>query len=323
MDDGSAPYLAVMKSGTGNGFVTDSEGRINCGSVCTFSGGFGTWITLKAQADQSSVFTGWSGGGCSGTGECMVMLDTDKMLIPTFAGPSVSAKEPEVEVSDIATNEFTGTGPAYFNQHTSVGFTATNVTNTVSFAVVFQFLPVNPVFFKVVGSTWKQIYPTNECGGVTDVSLSGTSLYYTMALSSECNSNTEIPKTIIDPLVVGTMSYSGGSSSSNCFIATAAYGSYIHPSVTVLRAFRDRFLLSNSAGKLFVDWYYRVSPPIAVAVGANDWARASVKICLLPIVGFSLLCLKIGVLPVLMLLLMSVIGIFYGWYRRATRARRA
>ena len=221
MDDGSTPYLAVVKSGTGKGLVTDSEGKINCGSVCTLSSGFGTRVTLSAKADQSSIFTGWSGGGCSGTGDCTVMLDSDKVIIPTFAGPEVTASEPDVKISDIVVNEVSSPGPANFNQHTSVGFTATNVVDIASLSVFFQFLPEDPVFFKVVGNTWKQIYPVNECGGITDISLTGTTLFYTMALNSECNSNKDIPKTIIDPLVVGSMSGSSSRNDGNCFIATA------------------------------------------------------------------------------------------------------
>lgn len=49
-----------------------------------------------------------------------------------------------------------------------------------------------------------------------------------------------------------------------CYIATAVYGSYDHPSVLVLRRFRDQHLVRTTAGRAFVRMYYRVSPGIAV-----------------------------------------------------------
>lgn len=69
-----------------------------------------------------------------------------------------------------------------------------------------------------------------------------------------------------------------------CFIATAAYGSYLEPEVALLRGFRDRFLLTNVPGRAFVDWYYRVSPPIAEFIAEREWARALVRGLLTPVV---------------------------------------
>ena len=46
----------------------------------------------------------------------------------------------------------------------------------------------------------------------------------------------------------------------HCFIATATYGSYLHPKIKTLRALRDQFLKTNLVGQSFVKIYYKISP---------------------------------------------------------------
>jgi len=50
---------------------------------------------------------------------------------------------------------------------------------------------------------------------------------------------------------------------SDCFVATALYGSSTHPDVVALREFRDSVLMSSRPGKSFVYAYYRVGPRLA------------------------------------------------------------
>jgi hypothetical protein len=95
----------------------------------------------------------------------------------------------------------------------------------------------------------------------------------------------------------------GSSGSGHCFIATAAFGSYLHPYVNQLRSFRDAFLLTNRAGLAFVDWYYRVSLPLATWIAEKETIKSAVRILLLPAVVFSAMAINIGLFWSVLILL--------------------
>ena len=68
-------------------------------------------------------------------------------------------------------------------------------------------------------------------------------------------------------LANGSASGGGGGGGGGCFIATAAFGSYIEPHVMVLRSFRDSFLLTNRLGKAFVSCTMRPRPLMPTLYG--------------------------------------------------------
>ena len=80
--------LTVARAGGGSGSVTSSPVGITCDTGtndCTQDYAHGTAVTLTATADAGSTFTGWSGGGCSGTSTCMVTMNSALNVTATFA----------------------------------------------------------------------------------------------------------------------------------------------------------------------------------------------------------------------------------------------
>jgi len=104
--------LTVLRSGTGSGTVTSSDGQINCGMSCTHIYADGAKVALTALAAPGSTFTGW-GGACGGVKDCTVTIAGDRLLSATFsstrAGPA-----PEDSALSISPARFAAadTGPA-------------------------------------------------------------------------------------------------------------------------------------------------------------------------------------------------------------------
>ena len=79
--------LTVTKNGSGSGTVTSGDSLINCGGTCSSTYASGATVTLTATP-SGSVFTSWSGGGCSGTGTCTVTVSGATAVTATFTAPT-------------------------------------------------------------------------------------------------------------------------------------------------------------------------------------------------------------------------------------------
>ena len=84
------PELLVTIAGTGSGSVTSIPGGINCSSpvtadsICVADFAAGVNITLTAKTGTNSRFDGWTGGGCSGTGTCSFVSNSDQTITAMF-----------------------------------------------------------------------------------------------------------------------------------------------------------------------------------------------------------------------------------------------
>ncbi len=68
--------LELLFAGSGTGIVSSTPAGIDgCTTDCSAAFNDGESVTLSAVADKGSVFEGWSGGGCIGTGDCIVVID--------------------------------------------------------------------------------------------------------------------------------------------------------------------------------------------------------------------------------------------------------
>ena len=76
--------LTVEKNGDGFGSVISSPSGINCGNDCFQYYSEDKEVVLTATAASDSEFTGWSGGDCSGSGDCTVIMNGSNTVTATF-----------------------------------------------------------------------------------------------------------------------------------------------------------------------------------------------------------------------------------------------
>ncbi len=104
----SSHRLSVTLTGNGSGSVMGNG--IACPGTCTHTYPRGTVVRLAATATAGSTFSGWSGGGCGGTGGCTVTLGSDQSVAATFAANPPPQRTLSVTVAGSGSGSVAGGG---------------------------------------------------------------------------------------------------------------------------------------------------------------------------------------------------------------------
>lgn len=160
--------LTVQKTGSGTGTVSGTG--IACGADCTEALKERSTVTLSQTAPAGNIFTGWSGGGCSGTGTCSVTMNAATTVTANF----------ETALTLTIQKTGSGTGTATSDSVTPPPGGPSTAVNCSAFPCTYSYISGTQIGLRVTPTGSPVSIFTGWSGG----GCSGTSLTCSVTLTS-------------------------------------------------------------------------------------------------------------------------------------------
>jgi hypothetical protein len=192
--------LVVARSGTGTGTVTSTPAGITCGSDCTETLVAGTSLTLAAAAASGSTFSGWSGGGCSGTATCIMTVSADTTVTATF-----TTSAPMPVASSLSPPSANAGAPGFTLTVNGSGFVSSSVVRWNGADRATTFVSASQLRASIAASDIA-VAGSLPVGVFTPAPGGGTSLTQTFTVNATTTSN----EVVIDNAAPGVQDPAGG-----------------------------------------------------------------------------------------------------------------
>ncbi len=284
----SATIYWKIEPGTASGdydVVIGGDGTSDSGDPITSSDGSGTFNGTTSGSSTVSA-----ANDLDGDGEYVVYViavDSDDTENYGSASTTVRLDSPPEMVNGLAAQGGDGRIFLSWDEHNDddiinylVYYDTDSGSTTSDFLGVDSDLGTSPV----------------NVGDTTEVILSGmeNGAKYYMRVTVTDETGTESPLSAeVSATPVETLGLADAKDDTEgCFIATAAYGSYEHRYVKVLRDFRDQVLLTTKPGRSIVDTYYKYSPSIAAQIAESPFMRSIVRAFITPLTAYAIISMS-------------------------------